>query len=93
MHLGRVIGRVVATTRTAGLDGVKFLIVQPLDKHQHDNGSPVVAADAVAMAGTGELVYYVASREAAEALPERFVAVDHAIVGLVDHVTLSEDPA
>ena len=92
MHLGRVIGTVVATTRSDGLDGVKFLIVQPLDKHRHPAGSPVVAADAVEMAGTGELVYFVASREAAEALPERFVAVDHAIVGLVDQVTLAEDP-
>lgn len=91
MHLGRVMGTLVATTRTPGLDGIKFLIVQPLDKRQQPSGTPVVAADAVAMAGTGELVYYVASREAAEALPERFVAVDHAIVGLVDHVTLADD--
>ena len=91
MHLGRVIGTVVATMKSEGLDGVKFLIVQPLDKHQSDNGAPIVAADAVAMAGPGELVYYVASREAAEALEERFVPVDHAIVGLVDRVTLAED--
>ena len=90
MHLGRVVGTVVATVKSEGLEGVKFLIVQPLDKHQEDSGSPVVAADAVAMAGPGELVYYVASREAAEALEERFVPVDHAIVGLVDQVTLSE---
>ena len=47
-------------------------------------------ADAVAMAGPGELVYFVASREAAEAMEERFVPVDHAIVGLVDQVTLAE---
>lgn len=90
MHLGRVMGTVVATVKTEGLEGIKFLIVQPLDKHQQDTGAPVVAADAVAMAGPGELVYYVASREAAEALPETFVPVDHAIVGLVDHVTLAE---
>lgn len=91
MQLGRVIGTVVATIKAEGLEGVKFLLVQPLDKHQQDDGEPVVAADAVAMAGPGELVYFVASREAAEALAERFVPVDHAIVGLVDHVTLAED--
>jgi len=85
------VGTVVATVKSQGLDGVKMLIVQPLDKHEQDSGSPVVAADAVAMAGPGELVYYVASREAAEALEERFVPVDHAIVGLVDEVTLVED--
>lgn len=89
MHLGRVIGTVVATERSPGLDGVKFLIVQPLDKHQADQGRAVVAADALAMAGPGELVYFVASREAAEAMPERWVPVDHAIVGLVDEVTLA----
>jgi len=92
MLLGRVIGTVVATMKSDGLDGVKFLVVQPLDKHQNDQGQPVVAADAVAMAGPGELVYYVASREAAEAMVERFVPVDHAIVGLVDQVALVEDP-
>ncbi len=88
MQLGRVIGRVVSTEKTAGLEGVRFLIVQPLDKHEHPVGETIVAADAVDMAGTGELVYFVASREAAEALPERFVPVDHAIVGIVDHVHL-----
>ncbi|MGI9577487.1 MAG: EutN/CcmL family microcompartment protein [Microthrixaceae bacterium] len=91
MHLGRVVGTVVATVKAEGLEGVKFLVVQPLDKQQRDAGTPVVAADAVAMAGPGELVYYVASREAAEALPERFVPVDHAIVGLVDQVALAEE--
>jgi ethanolamine utilization protein EutN len=50
-----------------------------------------VAADAVSMAGPGELVYFVASREAAEALPNRFVPVDHAIVGIVDDVHLEEE--
>ena len=45
-----------------------------------------MAADAVAMAGPGELVYVVASREAALACPEPFVPVDHAIVGIVDAV-------
>jgi ethanolamine utilization protein EutN len=90
MQLGRVMGTVVATVRAEGLDGVKFLLVQPLDKHQRETGMPVVAADAVAMAGPGELVYVVASREAAEALEERFAPVDHAIVGLVDHVELAE---
>ena len=89
MQLGRVIGTVVATEKVAGLEGVRFLIVQPLDKHREPKGTPLVAADAVAMAGRGELVYFVASREAAEALEERFVPVDHAICGIVDEVHLT----
>ncbi len=86
MQLARVIGTVVATEKAAGLEGVKFLIIQPLDRKQEPKGDPVVAADAVHMAGPGELVYFVSAREAAEALPERFVPVDHAIVGIVDQV-------
>lgn len=87
MQLARVTGTVVATTKVPGLEGVKLLIIQPLDRHQQPQGTPVVAADAVHMAGPGELVYFVAAREAAQALPETFVPVDHAIVGIVDAVS------
>ena len=90
MQLGRVMGSVVATERVPGLDGVRFLIVQPLDRASRPSGDTLVAADTVSMAGPGELVYFVSSREAAEALPERFVPVDHAIVGIVDDVHLED---
>jgi ethanolamine utilization protein EutN len=84
MQLARVMGTVVATRKYAGLEGIKFLIVQPLSKTQAPMGDPVVAADATAQAAPGELVFIVGSREAAQALPETFVPVDHAIVGIVD---------
>ncbi len=95
MQLARVIGTVVATVKTPGLEGVKLLVIQPLDRHLVPVGNQLVAADAVHMAGPGELVYFVAAREAAEAMPNRFVPVDHAIVGIVDAVQLpaSEAPA
>jgi microcompartment protein CcmK/EutM len=89
VQLGRVIGTVVATVRAPGLEGLKLLVVQPLDKTGKETGRPVVAADAVAMAGPGEQVYFVAAREAAQALPETFAPVDHAVVGIVDEVHLA----
>lgn len=94
MNLARVIGTVVATVKYQGLEGVRFLLVQPLDNRGEEKGQPVVAADGVAMAGRGDLVMIVASREAALALPETFVPVDHAIIGIVDAVRLAgEDDA
>ncbi len=93
MHLGRVIGTVVATVKTPDLDGVRFLIVQPLTRELEPKGRPVVAADGVAMAGPDELVYFVGSREAAQAMPEPFVPVDHAIVGIVDEVDIVAAPS
>ena len=89
MQLARVIGTVVATQKVAGLEGVKLLLVQPLDRKEQPIGEAVVAADGLASAGPGELVNIVASREASLALVEKFVPVDHAIVGIVDQV----DPA
>ena len=88
MQLARVTGTVVATVKTPGLTGIKLLLVQPLDRHLQPIGSQVVAADAVHMAGPGELVYIVAAREAAQALADTFVPVDHAILGIVDAVTM-----
>jgi ethanolamine utilization protein EutN len=86
MQLARVVGTVVATVKYRGLEGIPLLIVQPLDQEQRPAGRPLVAADAVHMAGPGDTVYVVAAREAAQALPETFVPVDHAIVGIVDAV-------
>lgn len=87
MQLARVIGTVVATRKYTGLEGIKFLIVQPLSRQQRPVGEPVVAADGTAQAGPGELVFVVGSREAAQALPIKFVPVDHAIVGIVDDLS------
>jgi len=85
MQLARVLGTVVATRKYEGLSGVKFLLMQPLDHKLAAVGEPIVAADTV-RAGPGELVYWVASREAALALEPFFVPVDAAIVGIVDDV-------
>jgi ethanolamine utilization protein EutN len=88
MQLARVVGTVVATIKSPGLEGVKLLLVQPLDRRQEPVGDPQVAADGVHMAGPGELVYVVAAREASLAMPEPFVPVDLAIVGIVDAVAI-----
>ncbi len=89
MQLARVTGTLVATQKAEGLEGVKFLVVQPLDQYRKPAGEQQVAADGTAQAGPGELVFVIASREAALALPERFVPVDLAIVGIVDQVDVN----
>jgi ethanolamine utilization protein EutN len=86
MHLGRVCGSVVATVKAEGLSGVKMLIVQPLDRMLNAAGEPVVCCDGTGQAGPGDTVYFIGGREAAMALSETFVPVDHAITGIVDHV-------
>jgi len=91
VKFARVIGTVVATRRSDGLEGIKLLVVQPLDEDRRPAGRPEVAADATAQAGPGQLVFMVASREGAQAMPELFVPVDLAITGLVDDVHVVEE--
>ncbi len=73
------------------LDGLKLLIVQPLDKHLNPVGPLQVAVDVV-QAGVGNLCVMVRSREAALAMPEiKFVPVDLALVGIVDELEVKPD--
>jgi microcompartment protein CcmK/EutM len=76
----------VASVKDPGMIGMKLLVVQPVDDDGQNSGDCVVAADAIHQSGPGDLVYFVASREAAEAMEPSFVPVDHAIVGIVDEV-------
>jgi ethanolamine utilization protein EutN len=85
MYLGQVIGTVVCTRRVVGLEGARFLVVQPLDHHRKAAGQVEVAVDRIS-ASPGSLVMLEGSREAALACDPTFVPVDAAIVGLVDEV-------
>ena len=90
MKLARVLGTVVATCKYEGLEGIKLLVVQPLDEELRPRGLAEVAADATAQAAPGELVFMVASREGAQALPETFVPVDLAVTGIVDELDVAK---
>jgi ethanolamine utilization protein EutN len=65
-----------------------MLWVQPLDKQGNPKGEPLVACDATRMAGRGEFIYFESGREAALLLDPWFVPVDHAIIGIVDHLNI-----
>jgi ethanolamine utilization protein EutN len=88
MIFGRVHGTAVCTVKYSGLEGLKLLVVQPLNKHLEPIGGLQVAADVVE-AGIGDLVVMNRSREAALAMPEiTFVPVDLAVVGIVDELAV-----
>lgn len=91
MLFGRVKGTAVCTLKYAGTEGLKLLIVQPLNKRLEPLGTLQVAVDVVD-AGIGDLCVMVRSREASLALPdEKFVPVDLTLVGVVDEVNILPD--
>jgi ethanolamine utilization protein EutN len=88
MIFGRVHGTAVCTVKYSGLEGIKLLIVQPLNKQLEPDGALQVAADVV-QAGIGDLCVMARSREAALAMPEiTFVPVDLALVGIIDELNI-----
>ncbi len=91
MLFGRVRGNAVCTIKYPGTEGLKLLVVQPLNKHLEPTGPLQVAADVV-QAGPGDLCVMVRSREASLALPDvKFVPIDRARVGIVDELEVRPD--
>ncbi len=91
MLLGRVKGTAVCTVKYPGTEGLKLLVVQPVNKRLEPVGALQVAADVV-QAGVGDLCVMVRSREAALAMPQiKFVPVDLALVGVVDELSVHRD--
>jgi ethanolamine utilization protein EutN len=86
MKLGRVIGKVVCERKIEGMEGLKLLLIQPIDERKQDSGSPLVAFD-TARAGEGDIVLYESGKEAAQANPNGyFNPLDAAVLGIVDSV-------
>lgn len=91
MLFGRIHGSAVCTMKAQGLEGVKLLVVQPLNRKMEPVGALQVAADVV-QAGEGDLCVLARSREAALAMPDiKFVPVDLAVVGIIDDLEIRPD--
>ncbi|HEU0105681.1 MAG TPA: EutN/CcmL family microcompartment protein [Vicinamibacteria bacterium] len=88
MFLARVVGTVVATRKDPGLLGTKLLVLQPLRNDGTPSGKTLVAVDSVG-AGVTEQVFYVRGREASVPFLPDEVPTDAAVVGIVDHWSLS----
>jgi ethanolamine utilization protein EutN len=96
MRVCRVVGTVVATKKSAKLEGAKLLLVRPTEPLPTGRDEPapmgpaIIAVDA-AQAGVGDTVLVVTEgRAAASALGRRGAPVDAAIVGIVDHIDSGE---
>ena len=92
MTLGRVTGRVWATIKAPGLEGVRMLVVQPLAPDLKPTGRRIVCTDAIG-AGAGELVYWVRGKEASFPFLPAETPTDTTIVGIVDSVHVARSGA
>ena len=91
MELGRVVGNVVSTIKTSGLNSFKLLLVSPFGGDQ-DPKPPKTSFVAIDLAGAGEgEVVLITTGSAARIVPGTEAApTDAAIVAVVDTVRLGD---
>ena len=89
MFLAKVVGTVWSTKKTPDLEGVRFLVVHPYDLDKEPTRNMVVVADRLG-AGTGEMVMCAFGKAARSAIGNQDMAIEAAVVGIVDRVDLHE---
>lgn len=83
MQLARVVGAVVATRKEESLQGIRLLVVRPLDEEGKEGGNAIVSADAVG-AGPGEVVLIAAGSSARQTTVTDKRPVDSVVMAIVD---------
>jgi ethanolamine utilization protein EutN len=92
MFLGKVVGTVWSTKKTPDLEGVRFLIVHPIDLDKEPTRNIVVVADRLG-AGIGEVVLCAYGKAARTAIGNQDMAIEAAVVGIIDRVDVQDDIA
>ena len=82
MYTGIVVGKVVATVKEENLANIPLLVVRKIENGKEKE--LLVAADSTRMAGTGDFVYLIGSKEAARIFRKDLTPSDASIVGFID---------
>lgn len=88
MLLGRVVGCVWATVKDPELAGLRMLFVQPVTPELVATGKRLICTD-WAGARSGDLIYWVRSKEATMPFLPGLPPTDATIVGIVDSLNLA----
>lgn len=89
MLIGIVVGNVWATRKDEGLNGLKLLVVKPLDYYTKAENSTFVAADFIG-AGIGETVLVATGSSARKVLNKDSSPIDATVVGIIDAVEVEK---
>lgn len=89
MFLAKVVGTVWSTKKTPDLEGVRFLVVHPYDLEKDPTRNIVIVADRLG-AGSGEMVICAFGKAARTAMGNQDMAIEAAVVGIVDRVDITD---
>ena len=83
MIIGVVVGNIWATRKDEGLNGLKLLVIKPVDYYMRGDYPTLVAADFIG-AGIGETVLVTTGSSARKVLNKEGSPIDATIVGIID---------
>jgi carbon dioxide concentrating mechanism protein CcmL len=83
MQLAKVVGTVVSTRKEQSINGLKLLVVRPLDEDGRETGNAIVSVDAVG-AGPDEVVLIAAGSSARQTVATDKRPVDSVVMAIVD---------
>jgi len=89
MQLAKVVGTVVATRKETSLEGLKLLLVRPVDEEARETGGHLVAADAVG-AGPEEYVLIATGSSARQTERTNKRPVDAVVMAIVDSWSIDD---
>jgi ethanolamine utilization protein EutN len=89
MFLGKVVGTVWSTKKSPDLEGLRFLIIHPIDLDKEPTRNMVVVADRLG-AGIGETVMCAFGKAARSAIGNQDLSIEAAVIGIVDRMDLQE---
>ncbi|HAG15695.1 MAG TPA: ethanolamine utilization protein EutN [Bacteroidales bacterium] len=90
MKFGKIIGRVVSTQKVESFEGLKLVLIQPLDERLYSAGDAFVAVDML-QSDVGQIIYYETSKEASRVIEREMNPCDAAVMGIVDTIALTEN--
>ncbi|SET49420.1 ethanolamine utilization protein EutN [Natronincola peptidivorans] len=90
MIIGRIVGNVWATRKEDTLNGLKFLVIKPMD-HYYDKELPTFVAVDTIGAGIGEIVLVTKGSSARKILGKDNAPIDATIVGIIDSVEIDKE--
>jgi ethanolamine utilization protein EutN len=89
MKLCKVIGFATASLKVEGFSPYKMVIVKSINDHGSPVGDPFLAIDTFG-AGLSEVVAVVTGAPATNALADKGLPVDAAVIGLLDHISINK---
>ncbi len=91
MLIAQVVGDLTATQKHPSHEGLKLLLVQPLNLDGSPRGNPYVAVDGV-NAGVGNKVLLTTDGFAAfTCVGQSMTPIDAAVIGIIDNIDFADD--